>query len=314
MKSFNKVFKGLLLVSALMISQVGFAKGYPNKQVNLIIHAGAGGTSDTIARAVATKLQDQMGVPVVAQNKTGGSGAVAMQFLKNSRPDGYTIMYMPIEIVMLEPLGIAKIEPKDFTLLGQANMAPASLTVRNDDARFKNVEEFIAYAKANPGKLKVGTAGPGSVWTYGAKNLANTYGLEFIYVPYDGGAPATMALLGKEVDFITNTPNEFISNLDQLNVLGLMEKHPGFPEMKTLKEQGYDVELSAWGGFAAPKNISPEIKKSLEENIQKAINSPEIKNLLEQRKIVWEYRNSEDFTKYAEEQKAIFEKLIKDNK
>lgn len=311
MKLINKAFKGLFLGLILLGGQVAVAKEYPNKQVNLIIHAGAGGTSDTIARAVATKLQQQMKVPVVSQNKPGGSGAVAMQYLKNSRPDGYTIMYMPIEIVMLESLGIAKVGPKDFTLLGQANMAPASLTVRKDDSRFKNTEEFIAYAKANPGKLKVGTAGPGSVWTYGAKNLAKTYGLEFTYVPYDGGAPATMALLGKEVDFITNTPNEFISNLDQLNVLGLMEKHPGFPDMKTLKEQGYDVELSAWGGFAAPKNISPEIKKTLEENIQQAINSPEVKNLLEQRKIVWEYKNSEDFTKYAEEQKSVFEKLIK---
>lgn len=310
----NKIFKSLAVASMLLLGSVAFGKGYPNKQVNMIIHAGAGGTSDTIARAVSGKLQEQLGVPVVAQNKTGGSGAVAMQYVKNARPDGYTIMYMPVEIAMLNPLGIAKIVPEDFTLLAQANMAPASLTIRKDDSRFKNIEEFIAYAKANPGKLKVGTAGTGSTWTYAAKELANKYGLDFIYVPYDGGAPAVMALLGKEVDFITNTPNEFVSNLDQLDVLGLMEKHPEFPEMKTFKDQGYDIEFSAWGGFAAPKNISPEIKKSLEENLEKAINSAEIKNLLAQRKIVWDYKNSEDFTNFVNGQYKEFDKLIKDKK
>lgn len=310
----KKILKGLLVSSLLLGSSVVYGNSYPNKQINMIIHAGAGGTSDTIARAVGAKLQEQLGVPVVAQNKTGGSGAVAMQYVKNARPDGYTIMYMPVEIAMLNPLGISKIVPNDFTLLAQANMAPASLTIRNDDNRFKNIKEFIEYAKANPGALKVGTAGIGSTWTYAAKELANKYGLEFVYIPYDGGAPATMALLGKEVDFITNTPNEFVSNLDQLNVLGLMEKHPEFPEMKTFKEQGYNIEFSAWGGFAAPKNLTPEIKKILEENLSKAINASEVKRLLSQRKIVWEYKNSGEFTNFANEQFNSFEKLIKDKK
>lgn len=313
-ETMNKMVKKLFAVVFFLVGSILYGSEYPSKQVNMIIHAGAGGTSDTIARAVGGKLQEQLGVPVISQNKTGGSGAVAMQFVKNSKADGYTIMYMPVEIAMLNPLGISKVKPEDFTLLGQANMAPASLTVRKDDTRFKTIEEFIKYAKEHPKKLKVGTAGTGSTWTYAAKELAKKYDLEFIYVPYDGGAPATMALLGKEVDFITNTPNEYVSNLDKLNVLGLMEKHPEFPELKTFKEQGYDIEFSAWGGFAAPKNISPEVKKVLEENLREAINSPEIKNLLTQRKIVWEYKNSEDFTKFVNGQYDAFEKLIKDKK
>lgn len=310
----KKILKGLLVTSILLLGNVAYGKTYPTKQINMIIHAGAGGTSDTIARAVGAKLQEQLGVPVVAQNKTGGSGAVAMQYVKSSRPDGYTIMYMPVEIAMLNPLGISKIVPEDFTLLAQANMAPASLTTRKDDTRFKTIDEFIAYAKANPGQLKVGTAGTGSTWTYAAKELANKYGLEFIYIPYDGGAPATMALLGKEVDFITNTPNEFVSNLDQLNVLGIMEKHPEFPEMKTFKDQGHDIEFSAWGGFAAPKKITPEVRKTLEENLKKAINSAEVKNLLSQRKIVWDYKDSEGFTNFVNEQYKDFDRLITDKK
>ena len=308
------LLKKLFVTSFFLTSSVIYGNNFPNKQVNMIIHAGAVGTSDTIARAVGAKLQEQLGVPVISQNKTGGSGAVAMQFVKNARPDGYTIMYMPVEIAMLNPLGISKVKPADFTMLAQANMAPASLTIRKDDKRFGTIQEFINYAKANPKKLKVGTAGTGSTWTYAAKELANKYNLEFIYVPYDGGAPATMALLGKEVDFITNTPNEFVSNLDQLNVLGLMEAHPEFPEMKTFKEQGYNIEFSAWGGFAAPKNISPEVKKVLEDNLKEAINAPEIKNLLSQRKIVWEYKDSKDFTNFTNEQYEAFEKLIKENK
>lgn len=289
-------------------------KKYPTKQINLIIQAAPGGLSDTVARTVGQELQKSLGVPVVAANKTGAAGAVAMSFLQGSNPDGYTIGYVPVELAMVKALGYSSdVEPGAFTLLGRSNISPATITVRAD-APWKTLEEFLDYAKKNPGKIKVGNSGTGSIWHIAAATVEEVAGVKFNHVPFDGAAPAIAALMGSHIDAVTVSVSEVKSGVanGKLRVLAVVDKErsPYLPEVPTMKEKGYDATVAAWGGFAAPKDLPKEVKDALIPAIEKAIQSDSLKKIAEERGFTVAYQNSEDFSKFATEQYNFYMKQI----
>lgn len=287
---------------------------YPEDQITMIIHAAPGGLSDTVARTVAQELQNDLGVPVVSVNKTGASGAVAMSFLQGSNPDGYTIGYVPVELSMIKALGFAEdIEPGAYNLLGRANISPATITVRAD-APWNTVEEFLEYSKENPGEIKVGNSGTGSIWHIAAVSVEEATGSKFNHVPFDGAAPAIAALMGSHVDAVTVSVSEVKSGVDsgEFKVLGVLdeEKSPFFPDVPTLAEKGYDITVAAWGGFAAPKNLPKEVEDVLTPAIEKAIQSESLEKIAEERAFTAAYQNGEDFYKFAQDQFDFYMKMI----
>ena len=287
---------------------------YPEDQITMIIQAAPGGLSDTVARTVAQELQNDLGVPVVSVNKTGAAGAVAMSFLQRSNPDGYTIGYVPVELSMVKALGFANdVEPDAYTLLGRSNISPATITVRAD-APWDTVEEFLEYSKENPGKVKVGNSGTGSIWHIAAASVEEATGAKFNHVPFDGAAPAIAALMGSHVDAVTVSVSEVKSGVDsgELKVLGVLdeEKSPFFPDVPTLAEKGYDITVAAWGGFAAPKNLPKEVEDVLIPAIEKAIQSEALKKIAEERAFTVAYQNGEDFYKFAKDQFDFYMKMI----
>ncbi|AYO29641.1 tripartite tricarboxylate transporter substrate binding protein [Biomaibacter acetigenes] len=286
---------------------------YPAKQINLIIQAAPGGLSDTTARTVGGELEKILGVPVVCSNKPGASGAVAMSYVQASAPDGYTIGYVPVELTMIKALGFADIEPNSFDLIGSSNISPATVTVRAD-APWKTLQEFIDYAKKNPEKVKVGNSGTGSIWHIAAASLEKAAGVKFNHVPFDGATPAIAALMGGHIDAVTVSVMEVKSGVDsgKLKVLGVMsdQKSEYLPNVPTLKEAGYDVNVSAWGGFAAPKGLPQNVKDVLYPAFEKAINSDKLKEIAKQRGFSVFYKNSDEFTKFANEQFDFYMKQI----
>jgi len=290
------------------------APKYPTKQINLIIQAAPGGLSDTVARAVAAELQKNLGVPVVCTNKPGASGAVAMSYVQASAPDGYTIGYVPVELSMVKALGFASdIEPNAFDLLGSANISQATVTVKAD-APWKTLKELIDYAKTNPGKLKVGNSGTGSIWHIAGVSLEKAAGVQFNHVPFDGAAPAIAALMGGKIDVVPVSIMEVKSGVEngQLRVLGIMgdEKSEYLPDVPTLKELGYDCNVAAWGGFAAPKGLPKEVKDVLIPAMEKAINSDSFKEIAKQRGFSVFAKNPEDFAAFANQQFEFYMKEI----
>ncbi len=287
---------------------------YPKDQITMIIQASPGGLSDTVARTVSQELQKELGVPVVPVNKTGASGAVAMSFLQGSNPDGYTIGYVPVELSMVKALGFADdIDPDSFTLLGRANISPATITVRAD-APWNTIEEFLEYSKENPGKVKVGNSGTGSIWHIASVSVEKATGAKFNHVPFDGAAPAIAALMGSHVDAVTVSVSEIKSGVDsgELKVLAVIdeERSPFFSDVPTLAEKGYDIVVAAWGGFAAPKGLPKEVEDILMPAIEKAINSEALKKVAEERAFTVAYLNKEDFYEFAKEQFNFYMKMI----
>lgn len=286
---------------------------FPTKQISLIVPYSAGGASDTVARIYAAQLQKVLGKPVIVTNKTGASGAVGLEYVKNSKPDGYTIAYMPVESTMLKALGFTTLSTDEFKFVGRAMTIPAAITVRSD-SKWKTLQEFIDYAKAHPGEIKVGNSGTGSIWQIAAASIEQKTGCKFTHVPFDGAAPAVAALLGKNIDATAVSPSEVKSSVDSgdLRILAVIgdQRSSIYPNIKTAKEQGVDVSVQGWGGFAVPKNTPQNIVDILEKASKTAINSDDVKKLLAQKGYNFAYLSGSDMDAEAKTELKDYSDLI----
>lgn len=305
----------LSLVVMMLAGQV-FAQNYPTKQINLIIQAAPGGLSDLTARTVGSVASEILGVPIVFTNRPGAAGAVAMSYVKESRPDGYTIGYVPVELAMVEALGYAQdLNPSSFDLICASNIAAATITVRADSG-WETLEDLVEWCKANPGKLRVGNSGTGSVWYVAGASWAKAAGIEVNHVPFDGAAPAVAAIMGKHIDMVPVSEMEVRSGVEsgELRILAVLsdERSQYNPDVPTLKELGYDITVAAWGGFAAPKGVPAEILAVLEDAFGQGVQSERFAEVTKANGYSAFYLNSEDFTKFATQQYEFYTELFKE--
>ena len=183
------------------------------KSLSMIIHASPGGLSDTNARFIAQMVSDELGVPFPATNMTGGSGVVAMTYVKESTPDGYTVGYLPCELAMVKAQGLTEIiEPSAFDMIYACNIQPAAITV-SADSEWDSIEDLVAWCKEHPGELQVGTSGTGSVWHIAADAFAKAAGIEINLVPFDGAATAVTNLMGGHVQMVPVSESEVASGV-----------------------------------------------------------------------------------------------------
>ncbi len=309
----------LLFAAMFAFGQSGKDTEWPekNKQMEMVVGFGAGGTSDTAARFFAEAISKKLGIPVVTSNRVGATGSAAGLYVSRAKADGYTIGYEPIEGLFWKPLGMAPISLiEDFTIFGLAVQVPATITIRAKETRFTDIKSLLEYAKNNPGKLKVGTSGVGSNWELAARLIEQKYGVSFTYVPYEGGANAALALLQGSVDLVTNAPGEFISQIvnGDFKVLGLMtEQRAKFlPQIPTCKEQGYDLVHGGWGVIAGPKNLPPEIVSKISAIVMETYKSEAYQNFCMQRYLVADNpMDSIKVTQFAKSEWQKLESLIK---
>lgn len=318
----GKIIKTAVLAAAVSFIAAGTtanaAAKFPRKQIQIVVPYAPGGASDTVARIYGKELEKQLGKPVVVVNRTGASGAVGLESVKNSKPDGYTMSYMPVESTMISALGLSDISSDDFTFVCRIMTIPAAITV-SKDAKWNTLDDFLKYAKENPGKVTVGNSGPGSIWNVAAASLEQAAGVKFNHVPFDGAAPAIAALLGKNIDAVAVSPSEVKSNVDsgQFKVLAVLgdKRSSVVPDVKTSKELGYDVSAMGWGGFAVPKGTPTDVVKILDDASAKVAQSQALKDLLAQRGFEYAYLNGKDMDAFAKSQlenyKVLIPKLIK---
>lgn len=302
-------------VSALALMAGGaLAQGsFPEREITIVVPFNPGGASDMTARIVAKGMEPAIGKPVVVVNKAGGTGGVGMSQVARSAPDGYTLSYIPVELVMHKALKLSDLTPEAFAFVGQTTMVPAALTVPVD-APYDTAADFIKYAKANPGKVRVGNSGAGSIWHIAASALEGNQGITFNHIPFEGAAPAVTALMGKHIEAVTVNAGEVKAGVDagKLKILAIMtpERDPAFPKVPTLIESGIKLEFAGWGGFAAPKGTPQPVLDKLAAALQKAASTDEFKNFIGSRGMVVRYRNAQDFSKFVDEQYVFFNDLL----
>jgi len=289
--------------------------GFPKKPVTLIVPYAAGGGTDITARALATATEKYLSQPVVVVNRTGSGGSVGLMEGANAKGDGYTVTFLPAELTTLPHLGLLPITYEAFKPIAQTNFDPSAITVRAESP-FKTVNEFIEFAKAHPGELKMGNAGTGSIWHLAAVTLERGTGVRFAHIPFEGAGPAVSALMSGFVDAVPVSPAEVKKYVDEgkLRTLAINadKRSEALPGVPTLQEQtGINVNFtSTWRGLAVPKDTPDEIAELLAHAFIKGTEDEEFKTSMKMNGLGLLVKDGKEFARQLKESHDLFAKMI----
>ncbi len=308
--------RGLLVVaaaSALPTTLQAQGSSYPNRPIELIVPAGAGGGTDVLARAYAEAAKKHLPQPFSVINRPGASGMIGHGEMINAKPDGYKLAMVFAEIVIVPHLGLSKLSYEDFTPIARLNADPAAITVRSD-APWNSIEDFLAASKAKPGELKMGNSGPGSIWHLAHAALEDKVGVKYNPIPFSGAAPAVVALMGGHVDAVAVSPGEVAVHVaaGKLKTLAVMadRRLKGFDAVPTLKERGIDLSIGTWRGLAAPKGTPADVLAVLMEATRKAADESVIKDTLDRLSMGQSYADAETFRAGMKRDNEMFKQLV----
>lgn len=286
----------------------------PSGDVSILIPVAAGGGTDLTWRTVAESTKDILGRNIVVVNKPGAGGSVGLAEASRLKADGLHLSSYTSEIYTLPIFQQTAFTPEDFKPVILVNFDPAALVVPADSP-YKTIEEFIAAAKENPGGISVGNSGFGNIWHLSAAAFAEKAGIELKQVPFEGAAPTVQAALGGHINAFVASPPEVASQVEagQLRILAVMsdERLEKFPDVPTLKDINIDFSVGTWRGLGVPKDTPDEAVKIIHDAIAEGIQSESFKSFMQERGMGIKYMNTEDFTKFAAEQRPQSEELAK---
>jgi len=301
------------VAGALPTALFAQGSGYPNRPIELIVPAGAGGGTDVLARAFAEAAKKHLPQPITVVNRPGASGMIGHGEMINAKPDGYKLAVVFAEIVIVPHLGLSKLSFEDFTPIARLNADPAAITVRAD-APWNTIEEFLAASRAKPGEMKMGNSGPGSIWHLAHAALEDKVGVKYNPIPFSGAAPAVLALMGGHVDAVAVSPGEVATHVasGKLKTLAVMadRRLKGFDNVPTLKERGIDLSIGTWRGLAAPKATPPDVIAILVEATRKAADEAVIKDALDRLSMGYSYADAETFHAAMKRDNEVFKQLV----
>jgi tripartite-type tricarboxylate transporter receptor subunit TctC len=284
-----------------IIPRIARAQTYPARPVTLVVPVAAGGGVDTAARILSEKLQEKLKQPVVVENRPGAGSMVGASFVAKATPDGHTLLLMEPAAVLAKWMN--KTVPydviNDFTPIALVATQPLVLFAQ-PSLPVNDVKELIAYSKANPGKLSVGTAGIGSPHHLAAVWLNTAAKIEITHVPYRGAAPALNDLLGGQIPLIWALSVAVMPFVEQGKVKALAvstrQRFPLLPKVPTVAESavpGFDVEF--FYGIAAPAKVQPGVVARVREAIREVTELPEVRARMSTLGMSVDFRNSEQF-------------------
>jgi len=274
--------KKLFACAALMLAAgATHAQDWPNKPVTLLVPFPPGGSTDLIARTVGAKLQETFGATFVVENRAGAGGLVGAQAARRAAPDGYTVFVSSLGPFVIGP-HLTKdpgYDPlKDFDTVTVAVQAP-NLLVVPAGSPYQTVDDVVANLKAHPGKMSFASAGTGTSDHLTAEVFWQATGTQANHVPYKGGAPAMVDLLGGQVDASFANINTVLANVKggKLRALAVTsaKRSPLLPEVPTMAELGYpDVTVTSWQAFALPHGVPADIRDRLQQAVAAALRDP----------------------------------------
>src|SRR5258706_7776038 len=280
----HRRFLPLTLVLALWAGSTPALAAYPEKPIRLIVPSAAGGAPDVLMRALAAQLSQQMGVPVVIDNKPGGSYLIGTMDLVHSAPDGYTLAYGNVVSLATNRSLIANMPydvDRDLTLISNS-LRVSNLMIVNNDLPIKSVAELIAYAKKNPGKLAFASDGNGTTAHLGGELFKFMTGTDMLHVPYKAATAAITDLIGGSVQLmIVNSPvSGPQAQAGRVRALGITSarRSSTYPDIPTIAESGVPgFEVVAWGGIIGPAHLPKDIVTRLNAEIRTALASPVVR-------------------------------------
>jgi tripartite-type tricarboxylate transporter receptor subunit TctC len=254
------------------------AQNFPAKEVTLVVNYGAGGNTDVAARAVARGMEKSLEKPVVVQNRAGAMGTLGPSFVAKQRPDGYTIGMVTYSTIAITPhLLNVDYTVKDFEFLAGVGRYRYGVAVRADSP-YKNIADLVQAAKTGKGIFFGAPSAPNNL---ALLELGRKTGGKFEQVSYKSGSETVNALLGGQVEVIVQNPSDVLSFIKAGKVRLLASaspvRWPELPDVQTMKEQGFDVEIDSWLGLAAPKGTPKAAVDKLQASMLQAMNTEEVK-------------------------------------
>jgi tripartite-type tricarboxylate transporter receptor subunit TctC len=310
-----------LLLAALACAALPLAAqaqdDYPNKPVKIIVPFPAGGTSDIMGRLIAEELSKQLKQPFIVDNKGGAGGAIGSDQAAKATPDGYTLLLSGIgSNAVIHGFQSPKpgYKESDFVHISQLAAGPNVLVV-NPDFPAKTFKEFIAYAKANPGKVNYGQV-PASSGHLTTEYLKQVAGIDIVGIPYRGGGPALTDVLANQIPLMFTNQDAALPHVKagKLRALAVtsVERNPQYPDVPTVAESGFTgFSAVSWTGLSAPRGTPQAIVDKLEAAMVKAFHEPAARAKLEGNGFVVVASKSADFTKFVNDEGARWAEVIR---
>ncbi|HTS83721.1 MAG TPA: tripartite tricarboxylate transporter substrate binding protein [Usitatibacter sp.] len=273
-----------LLAAASLVSFNAACGPYPDKPIHFVVPYPAGGPLDAVARLLAQKVSDRLKQPVVVDNKPGAGGNIGADLVAKSAPDGYTLLMGAVATHAINPTLYASIPydaQKDFIAVTQIASTPNVLVV-NPSLPVHDVKEFIAYAKANPGKLNFGSGSTGSAGHLAGELFKSMAGVQMTHIPYKGAAPAMNDLIGGQIQLMFDNLASSLAQVKAGKIRALAvttaKRTPLAPELPTIAESGLaGFDINTWFGLFVPANTPHEIVSLLHDEFVRALDQPDVR-------------------------------------
>ena len=314
----DKKILGVVFVVVLWLSMMfgglAFAQEkFPSQGFTLIVSWTAGGGQDMVARGLAPILEKNLGQNVAVKNTPGGGGSIGFMEAMRAKPDGYTIVQFSPSISILPYMMKTDVFYTKYDPIAYGGYSPGSIMVRTESP-FKTIKDFLDYAKANPGKVRVGNTGFGSIGHMLAIDIERAAKLKFIHVPYKGGAPSFTAALGGHIDCVAAWVGDAYPLVQgkKLRVLAVTApvRNKFVPDAPTFKELGINSEVITGYAWAAPKGIPKDRMNILYNAFKKSLESAEFAKYADDQGATITIKNPEEYGKFLVDQDKFWKELI----
>ena len=307
----------ILIALAFFAAGLCHAQSWPGKPVRVIVNVAAGGVADVTARVLGARLQEALGQPFLVENRAGGDGYIGFDAVARSDADGHTLLYSPGSSVMIAPHIVNRPDLDPLKVLAPiaATGAVSLYVITHPDRPFRNLNELLAHARANPGKLNYGTPGNGTSPHIATEVFNREAKVKLSHVPYKGAGPALQDLIGGQIDIVFD-PGVGISpaKAGKVRMIAIAgpARHPDFPDVPTLEENGIKhVDGGPHFGFYAPAATPKETILKINGEVLKAMQHPPVKERFKALAVdVAEPMSPDQFAAYVRGEHARYAKLI----
>ena len=310
--------RALLAAVLALLPALAAAQAWPTKPVKIVVPFAAGGATDVVARLLAQKLQEVWGQPVVVEDRAGAGGNIGADAVAKAAPDGYTLLMTSGSIVTANPYMYRDMPfdaAKDLVAITNVATGPQVIAV-SPTVPAKDLAQFIAYVKANPGRVNFGSAGVGTQTHLAAENFAYTAGLEMTHVPYKGESAALNDLMGSQIQLVTPNLGAAVGFIRQGKIRALAvtsrERNPALPDVPSASEALPGFENSGWFGLMAPTGTPQEVIDKVQRDSAVILRSEEFKAKLAQQGMLPVGNSPADFAAAIRDESARWARIIKD--
>ena len=284
-------------------------KPFADRPIQVLVGFPSGGIFDSANRVIIGRMSSELGVRMISVPSPGASGAIAMQKVARGTPDGHTLMLVPTATLLARPLMMGlPVDRRDFSPIATTAINFTMIAVRNDH-RWKSFDDLIKDTRANPGKYAYALPAIGGNPHFAMELIARAADIRVVAVPYQGSPQAILGVLGNEAEFVvTDNAHAQIRALATLNA----KRSPSQPNVPTLRELGYDIEMFSRFFLVAPKGTPAAALTALEAAARTAIEDPEVRRLLERLQLEPMFESSRELAKVLDAQAPVYRKLIED--